>query len=339
MKVIIQIPCYNEEDTLPRVFRDLPRRVEGIDEIKTLIIDDGSTDGTVQTARRLGVDYIVQNNRNMGLAHSFAVGLDACLSLGADIIVNTDGDNQYQGKDIEKILLPLIENRADIAVGCRSLKTHPEFSPAKKLLQRIGSRIVALLSNQKISDVTSGFRAFTREAAVKLSVFSNFSYTLETLIQSKKLNLTVCSVPIRTNPRTRESRLFKSTLNFIYNQVLAIFRVFIFYSPMRFFGSLSLFFLVVSMALSIRIIRFLALADNDLSKFKIGTGILVLFTSLLSVMFLIAGFLGTVLSGIRFIIIDIRIRIRHLELKMKSNPVHRNITRKTSRYEFRQNEP
>lgn len=333
MKLIIQIPCYNEEKTLPRVIADLPKKIRGIRQIRTLVIDDGSTDRTVEVARKAGVDYIIRNHRNMGLAHSFGVGLDACLSLGADVIVNTDGDNQYRGDDIPKLLEPAVNNRADIVVGCRDIKGHREFSPVKKILQRFGSRIVARLSKQRISDVTSGFRAFTRSAAIKLSIFSGFSYTLETLIQSRKLNLSVSAVPIRTNPRTRESRLFTSTFHFIYNQVLSIFRVFIFYSPMRFFGSLSAFFFLVSVLLSVRIIRFLSVVDGDISKFKVGTGILVLFTSLMSVMFLIAGFVGTVLSGMRHILMDTRIRVRYLELKMKSNPVQAGILHRTDDYE------
>lgn len=333
MKLIIQIPCLNEEKTLPQVIKDLPKKIEGIKEIKTLIIDDGSTDHTVKIAKESGVDYIVKNYRNLGLARSFAVGLEACLSLGADIIVNTDGDNQYQGKDISKIIQPIIKNKADMVVGCRDIKAHKEFSLFKKLLQRIGSKIVALLSKQKIPDVTSGFRAFSRQSAIKLSIIGNFSYTLETLIQTKKLHLFVESVPIKTNIKTRESRLFKSTLSFIFNQLLSILRVFIFYSPMRFFGSLSAFFFLISVILSIRILKFLWITDLDFAKFKVGTGILVLFTSLVSIMFLIAGFLGTVLSGIRFIIIDNRIRIRYLELKMKSNPININIFRKEANYE------
>ncbi|MFQ5722788.1 MAG: glycosyltransferase family 2 protein, partial [Candidatus Aminicenantales bacterium] len=207
MKLIIQIPCYNEAQYLPLTLKDLPRQIEGIDKIETLIVDDGSTDSTAEVAAENGVNHIIRFKKHRGLAAAFAAGLEACLGLGADIIVNTDADNQYKGSEIPKLIAPILKGEADIVVGDRQTQTIPHFSRTKKKLQKWGSWLVRILSQTKVPDATSGFRAINREAALKLNILSNFSYTLETLIQAGKMNLAVKSVPIKTNAVVRKSRL------------------------------------------------------------------------------------------------------------------------------------
>src|SRR5215212_7852886 len=211
MKLIIQIPCFNEEQTLPQTLRDLPREIPGIDEIEWLVVDDGSTDRTIDAARAGGVDHIVRLTNNRGLAAGFQAGLDACLKLGADVIVNTDADNQYMGADIPKLVEPIVAGRADLVVGDRETDTIEHFSPMKKRLQKAGSWVVRQASDTDVPDTTSGFRAYNREAAIQVAVVSKFTYTLETIIQAGKLLVATEDVPIRTNPQTRESRLFPST--------------------------------------------------------------------------------------------------------------------------------
>lgn len=222
MKLIVQIPCYNEENTLPQTIKDIPREIEGIDKVEVLIIDDGSSDRTVEVAMGVGVDHIVKNTNNKGLARTFLVGLDACLRLGADIIVNTDGDNQYCGEDIKNLVQPIVRGEADMVVGDRQTDHIAHFSKNKRRLQKIGSFVVRLLSETDITDAVSGFRALDREAALQMNIVSSFSYTIETVIQAGKKHLAVTSVPVGTNPKTRESRLFKSIPNFIQNQVLLL---------------------------------------------------------------------------------------------------------------------
>ena len=254
MKLIVQIPCYNEEHTLPETVADIPRQIEGIDQVEVLIIDDGSRDRTVEVAREIGVDHIVHNKRNVGLARTFRKGIDACLVRGADIIVNTDGDNQYAGADIAKLVEPILAGRADMVIGDRQTDKVPHFSALKKLLQRLGSGVVRKLAGIWVPDTVSGFRAFSREAAIRLNVVSSFSYTIETVIQAGKRQLTVESVHIRTNPKTRDSRLFKSIPHFIQNSVGTMVRMYAMYQPLRVF-----FFLGAAMTLLglLPILRFL----------------------------------------------------------------------------------
>ena len=205
MKLIVQIPCFNEEQTLPQTVADIPRQIDGIDEVEILVIDDGSSDRTVKVAEEIGVDHIVRNTINKGLARTFHEGLIACLRLGADIIVNTDADNQYQGQDIPKLVTPILKGEAEIVVGNRQTHNISHFSPLKKKLQSIGSRVVRMISDTKVEDAVSGFRAFSREAAMKMNVLSPFSYTIETVIQAGKKHIAIDSVPVGVNPRTRES--------------------------------------------------------------------------------------------------------------------------------------
>ena len=235
MKLIIQIPCLNEEETLPVTLAELPREVEGFDSVEWLIIDDGSTDRTVDVARANGVDHIVRLTNNKGLASGFQAGLDACLKLGADVIVNTDADNQYHGPDVARLVKPILAGDADMVVGDREVMNVEHFSAAKKPLQRLGSWVVRQASQTSIPDTTSGFRAYNREAALVMQVVSKFTYTLETIIQAGKMTVAVDHVPVRTNPKLRESRLFPSMWTYIRRNGVSIFRIYAMYEPLRVF--------------------------------------------------------------------------------------------------------
>mgnify|MGYP001821551980 FL=1 len=254
MKLIVQIPCYNEEETLPQTLAEIPRQMDGIDEVEILIVDDGSTDRTVAVARELGVHHIVSNKRNRGLAASFRSGLDTCLKLGADIIVNTDGDNQYAGCDIPKLIQPIREGRADIVIGDRQTDCIEHFSTSKKLLQKLGSSMVRSLSGTNVPDAVSGFRAYSRDAALQINIVSTFSYTIETVIQAGKKQLAIVSVPVATNPKTRESRLFTSIPKFIERQVNTIVRMYSMYQPLRVFFYVGTVLMLIGI---VPIVRFL----------------------------------------------------------------------------------
>jgi glycosyltransferase involved in cell wall biosynthesis len=235
LKLIVQIPCYNEETTLPEVVAGIPKNVPGFKEVEILVVDDGSTDGTVRVARELGVDHIVCHRTNQGLARAFRTGLDVALSLDADVIVNTDGDHQYPGDEIPRLTQPIVEGTADIVVGDRRTETIEHFSPLKKRLQALGSRVVRALSGTTVPDAVSGFRAISREAALHLNILSPFSYTIEMLIQAGSKQLSVVSVPIHTNPSTRRSRLARSTAHFISRSVTTMARIYSMYRPLRTF--------------------------------------------------------------------------------------------------------
>src|SRR5436190_2538867 len=235
MKLIIQIPCFNEAAQLPKTLAEIPRSVPGFDKVEWLVIDDGSTDRTIEVAREHGVDHIVRLTNNKGLASGFQAGLDAALKLGADVIVNTDADNQYYGPDIAKLVAPIVAGGADMVVGDREVMTIEHFSPAKKSLQRLGSWVVRQASQTSVPDTTSGFRAYNREAALALQVVSKFTYTLETIIQAGKMTVAVDHVPIRTNPKLRESRLFPSMWTYIRRNGVSIFRIYTMYEPLKVF--------------------------------------------------------------------------------------------------------
>jgi glycosyltransferase involved in cell wall biosynthesis len=239
LKLIIQIPCFNEEQTLPVTLAALPRAVDGFDAVEWLVVDDGSTDRTVEVARASGVDHIVRLTNNKGLAAGFQAGLDACLKLGADVVVNTDADNQYDARDIPKLVAPILAGRADMVVGDRQVETIEHFSPLKKGLQKLGSWVVRQASSTDVPDTTSGFRAYNREAAIQMMVVSKFTYTLETIIQAGKLLVATDHVPVRTNEKTRESRLFPSMWAYVRRNTVSIFRIYSQYEPLRVFMALA----------------------------------------------------------------------------------------------------
>ena len=254
MKLIIQIPCFNEESTLTETLNDLPKKIAGVDRIEVLVINDGSTDNTVDVAIKNGVKHFVHHKKNYGLAKAFSSGLDYAIKHKADIIVNTDADNQYFGGDIVDLIKPILENKSDIVIGARPIKNHNEFSLQKKFLQMLGSWVVRFLSNSNVVDAPSGFRAYSRFAAKKINIFSNYTYTLESIIQAGQSGLAITSVPIRVNPKTRQSRLFKSNFQYIRRSVNTMIRSFAIYRPFRFFGMLGLFFIIIG---ALPITRFL----------------------------------------------------------------------------------
>jgi glycosyltransferase involved in cell wall biosynthesis len=256
VKLVIQIPCLDEERTLPATLADLPRSLPGVSVIETLVVDDGSQDRTSEVAHAAGVTRVVRFSRHRGLARAFAAGLLEALDMGADVIVNTDADNQYRGEDIARLVAPIVEGRADVVVGDRQVATLEEFSPLKKLLQKTGSRVVGLLSHADVPDSTSGFRAFSREAALRLTVVSDFTYTLETLIQSGQKSIFVESVPIRTNPATRRSRLFRGMGSYVRRSLVTMVRMYVIYQPLAVFLSLSAVFLTGSLVLFVRFFYF-----------------------------------------------------------------------------------
>ncbi len=254
MKLIIQIPCLNEELTLPATLAELPRQIDGVDEIEILIIDDGSQDRTVTVARELGADHVYRHTTNQGLGRAFRTGLDNALKLGADVIVNTDGDGQYHGGDIPKLIAPILEGTADIVIGDRQTANSTEFSFSKKCLQRMGSYVVRSASGTNVPDAVSGNRAISRKAALRLNILTKFSYTIEMIIQAGNKQMTIVSVPIRTNAKTRESRLFKSIPHFVGHQLVGMVRMYAMYRPMRFFFYLGT---LLSLVGAIPILRFL----------------------------------------------------------------------------------
>ena len=235
-KLIIQIPCYNEEATLGLTLAALPREVEGIDMVEWLVVDDGSTDASVKVAREHGVDHIITKSRNRGLAQAFMSGLEHCINLGADIIVNTDADNQYNADDIPKLIAPILSREAEIVIGERPIDHIAHFSQGKKLLQKLGSWVVRMASGTDIPDAPSGFRALSREAAMRINVFTNYTYTLETIIQAGRKNMAITSVPVRVNEALRPSRLVKSTASYLRESLITIVRLFMIYRPFRFFA-------------------------------------------------------------------------------------------------------
>jgi glycosyltransferase involved in cell wall biosynthesis len=256
VKLIIQIPCYNEETALPTTLRDLPRTLPGVDQIEYLVVDDGSTDHTVQVAQEFGVQHIVRHKQNRGLAAAFGSGLDAALALGADLIVNTDADNQYYGADVETLIQPILKGWADIVVGDRGVAVLDHFSPLKRTLQRLGSWVVQRAAGIPIPDATSGFRSFTRDAALRLTILSDYTYTLEMLIQAGARRMTVAFVPVRTNPGTRRSRLIRNTPSFISMSVVTILRFYTMYRPLRVFLILGGALLVAALIPGLRFLYF-----------------------------------------------------------------------------------
>lgn len=263
MKLIIQIPCYNEEETLGITYNDIPKQIEGVDSVEILVIDDGSVDNTVQVAEKLGVNYIVRHPRNLGLARAFSTGLKECIKHNADIIVNLDADNQYKASDIGKLIKPILEGKADIVVGARPIETIKSFSLLKKILQKMGSFVMRKISGTSVEDAPSGFRAFTRNAAIQINIFDNYTYTLETIIQARKKGLEIASVPIGVNKDLRKSRLVKSNFDYILRSCFTMMRFVIIYSPFKFFRNVSFILLALAAVLAGRFLYFYFLGSGN----------------------------------------------------------------------------
>ncbi len=314
-RLIIQIPCRNEEKTLPATLNDLPKAIPGVDVIETLVVDDGSNDGTLAVARAYGVNHVVHFTAQRGLAKAFMAGLDASLRHGADIIVNTDGDNQYCGADIAHLVAPIVDGHADMVVGCRAIEDIRHFSWLKKRLQRWGSRTVRRLSGLDVPDATSGFRAFSREAALRLNVISDFTYTFETLIQAGKKNIATRCVPVRVNGKLRESRLFTSMWHYLRRAVPGMLRIYATYEPLKVFSIIGT---IVALAGVLPIVRFLYL-------FSIGQGgghvqSLILGGALLIVGFqvMVIGLLADLIAANRRLVEDALFRVRKEEAERES---------------------
>lgn len=289
MKLVIQIPCYNEEQALPVTLGALPERIEGIDEIEILIINDGSTDRTVDVAKSLGVKSFVNMPHNCGLAKAFVAGLHKALEMGADIIVNTDADNQYCADDIEKLVKPILSGEADIVIGARPVTSIEHFSPLKKFLQKLGSSVMRLVSSTEVEDAPSGFRAFSRNAALQMNVFDNYTYTMETIIQAKAKGLVLKSVPVRVNADLRKSKLVKNMFDYIRRSVFTMLRMFLIYRPFRFFAIIAGIFLVSGTILGLRFLYYYIFSSGSghiqsliLSAILIITGVQIAVIAVLS---------------------------------------------------------
>ena len=316
MKLIIQIPCYNEAETLEVALNDLPKQIDGIDEIEYLIINDGSKDNTVEVAKNWGVHYVVNFKCNKGLAKGFMAGLDACLRQGADIIVNTDADNQYCGADIEKLVRPILDGKADIVIGERPIDDTEHFSPLKKKLQHIGSWTVRVASKTDVPDAPSGFRAYSRQAALKMNVVNEYTYTLETIVQAGRNKMAITSVPIRTNPELRKSRLFNSMFGYIKKSMLTIIRAFMMYKPLRFFTIIGSTIFLIGLILGIRFLVFVFMGE---SGGHIQTLILASTLLLLGFQTFISGLQADLIASNRKLLEDIQERVRRLDYDHDKN--------------------
>jgi glycosyltransferase involved in cell wall biosynthesis len=310
-KLIIQIPCLNEAQTLPATLADLPKSIPGVDVIEVLVIDDGSRDGTADVARACGVDHVVRLRRNKGLAAAFQAGIDACLKAGADFIVNTDADNQYAGGEIPKLLAPLLRGEADICIGDRNIAELRHMSWRKRQLQALGSWVVRQVSNTSVPDTTSGFRAYTREAALRMTIVSEFSYTLESIIQAGKKRMAIAHVPVAVNPRTRESRLFDSIFSYIKRSGATIVRIYAMYEPLKVFTYIGLTLFGAGFLLGLRLVYYYF-------KFEAGrhipSAIAAAVLMILGFMVLVIGLLADLISANRKLLEDLLYRVRSLEL-------------------------
>ncbi len=310
MKLIIQIPCYNEAETLEVALNDLPKHIEGIDEIEYLIINDGSKDNTVEVARKWGVHYVVDLKRNKGLAKGFMAGLDACLRNGADIIVNTDADNQYCADDIEKLIRPIMEGKTDIVIGERPVDDTEHWSPLKKKLQHFGSWVVRKASKSDIPDAPSGFRAYSREAAMRLNVVNEYTYTLETIVQAGRSKIAMESVPIRTNAELRPSRLFNSMFGYVKKSMLTILRAFMMYRPLMVFSIIGSVLFLGGLAIGV---RFLVFYFGGSGSGHMQSLILASTLMLLGFQTFIVGLQADIISANRKILEDVQYHVRKLD--------------------------
>ena len=311
MKLIVQIPCLNEEKTLPSTVRDIPSSIEGIDQIEILVIDDGSSDRTREIARECGANHIIQLPETVGLARAFSIGIDECLKRGADIIVNTDGDNQYKGSEIPKLIKPILDNIADVVIGARQIATIEHFSFIKKSLQKIGSWIVRKASGTNIPDVTSGFRAFNREAAMRINVISEFSYTLESIIQAGNRRISLGYIPITTNPKLREPRLFKNIWDYLRKSIPTILRIYTMYHPLKVFLYIGGITFISGLSISV---RYLYYYYTGSAGGHIQSLILSAILIILGVLFAMIGLLADLIAGNRKLIEDALYRVKTIEI-------------------------
>lgn len=309
MKLIIQIPCYNEAETLEIALNDLPQKIEGIDIIEYLIINDGSKDNTIEVAKNWGVNYVVNFKCNKGLAKGFMAGLNECLKQGADIIVNTDADNQYCGADVEKLVRPILEEKADIVIGERPIDQTEHFSPLKKKLQHLGSWVVRKASNTDIPDAPSGFRAYSREAAMKMNVVNEYTYTLETIVQAGRSKMAITSVPIRTNGELRPSRLFSSMFGYVKKSMLTIIRAFMMYKPLQFFCTIGILTILFGVLIGI---RFLVFFFHGTGAGNIQSLILASMLVIIGVQTCIVGLQADVIAANRKILQDVQYKVRKM---------------------------
>ncbi|MFW5799386.1 MAG: glycosyltransferase family 2 protein [Spirochaetota bacterium] len=310
MKLIIQIPCYNEAKTLATALKHIPREIEGVDKVELLIINDGSTDNTVEIAGENGVDHIVSFSKNKGLARGFMAGLDECIKKGADIIVNTDADNQYNANDIPKLIKPILDGKADMVVGERPISKTKHFSPIKKFLQKMGSRVVRMVSKTNIPDAPSGFRAMSKDAAMRLNVFNDYTYTLETIIQAGQKDMAITSVPVRTNEDLRPSRLVKSIFSYIKRSIATIIRIFVIYRPFRFFFTIGFILFLTGFIIGI---RFLVLYFQGEGQGNIQSLILAAILLIIGFQTILMAFQSDIQAANRKLMEDIQYRIKKLE--------------------------
>jgi len=323
MKLIIQIPCFNEAETLPITLKELPRDVPGFDSVEWLVIDDGSTDGTAEVALNNGVNHVVRFTKNQGLARAFLAGLDNCIRLGADVIINTDADNQYMAADIPALVAPILAGRADVVIGARPINEIKSFSLVKKVLQKAGSSVVRFVSKTNIPDAPSGFRAMTREAAMRFNVFNDYTYTLETIIQAGQKNIAITSVPVRVNRVLRPSRLVRSSTSYIRKSLVTIIRIFVVYKAFRFFMSVGLTALLLGSIGGVRFLYYYVTGDGAghvqsliLSSILLGVGFQTILTA----------FLADLLAVNRRLMEDVQYRVKRLEYsrtdqnKLRLNP-------------------
>jgi glycosyltransferase involved in cell wall biosynthesis len=309
VKLIIQIPCYNEAETLPVTLAALPRWVAGFDQVEWLVIDDGSDDDTIRVAQENGVDHVARHTRNQGLSKAFITGLNACIRLGADVVVNTDADNQYDAADIPCLTTPILERRADIVIGARPIETIRHFSPVKKMLQKLGSWVVRVASNTDVADAPSGFRAISRGAAQRLAVFNDYTYTLETIIQAGQMNMAVMSVPIRVNGDLRPSRLVKSMPAYVQRSIGTIFRIFVIYRPFQFFGTIGAVMFMIGFLIGVRfLVRFFGgEGEGNIQSLILAAALLIIgFQTIL------VAFLADLLAANRKLLEDVRFSVSQM---------------------------
>lgn len=310
MKLIVQIPCLNEEKTLPVTIKDIPRDIQGINKVEILVIDDGSSDRTSLVAREYGADHIIRFKVNQGLAKGFMVGLQTALSLGADIIVNTDADNQYYGGDIPRLIQPILEGKADIVIGDREIEALRHFSLSKKFLQRFGSWVVRVASNTRVPDAPSGFRAYSREAAMRTNIVSGYTYTLETIIQAGYNRLAITHIPVRTNPQTRESRLITSLWKYIWRSASTIIRTYAMYRPLKFFSTIGAIIFIGGIVMSARYLYFMLIGEG---AGHIQSVILASVLMLLGFQIVVIGLISDLIAANRRLSEEIVYRLRKMD--------------------------